>query len=493
MAAPATSNTTPSRRAAFAVLLLSGSNAFRLAVQFLLFPILARLLTPADYGLMGLAMPVVLFALTLGEGGMGPALLRAADPHGRVESTMFWTALAIGAICAGALLLLAPFLAAFLHNQRIAPVLIWLAPIMIFSALSSVPSVRVQRRGASWIFATGDVASALAGAAVAFVCALSGLGVWSLVAQQLVIWSVKLAVIFPLAGNRIAARPCPDALRYLLRNGTPLVGANLLNLFSISVDALLIGRILGITQLGFYVLAFQIVRIPEAVLNGPVFLTFLPAIVRLDMDRSAATAMFLQATRIMLSVSAPLMLGLTLTAGLAVPLLLGPRWHPAIPLLMLLAPPAIAQTFGWLARALLIGRGRTGLQLHLALLNAALTLAGVLGGMPFGIGGVAAGVGLSVLLGNLAYITAAMVELRLAPRLLAQAIGGPAAAACIMVLGITGLQRLLPSACPAIAALLLCISAGALLYCGAIKRLAPDVLEIGALLLTRRRQPALAE
>jgi PST family polysaccharide transporter len=493
LAAPAASTATPSRRAAFGVLLLSGSNAFRLAVQFLLFPILARLLTPADYGLMGLAMPVVLFALTLGEGGMGPALLRAADPDGRVESTMFWTALATGGICAGALLALAPFLALALHNPRIAPVLIWLAPIMILSALSSVPSVRIQRCGASWIFATGDVASALAGAAVAFACALGGLGVWSLVAQQLVIWSVKLAVIFPLAGNRIAARPCPDALRYLLRNGTPLVGANLLNLFSISVDALLIGRLLGVTQLGFYVLAFQIVRIPEAVLNGPVFLTFLPSIVRLDMDRGAASTMFLQAMRVMLSVSAPLMLGLTLTAGIAVPLLLGPRWHPAILLLMLLAPPAIAQTLGWLARALLIGRGRTGLQLRLALLNAALTLAGVLGGVPFGIGGVAAGVGLSVLLGNLSYIVAATVELRLAPHALAQAIGGPAAAAGIMVLGVTGLKLLLPPGCPAIGVLLFCIGAGALLYWGAVKRLAPDVLGMGATLLTRRRQPVLAE
>jgi PST family polysaccharide transporter len=462
-------------------------------VQFLIFPILARLLTPSDYGLMGLAMPVVLFALTLGEGGMGPALLRAADPHGRVESTMFWTALATGGICGGALLLLAPVLGMALNNPRIAPVLVWLAPIMILSALSSVPSVRIQRRGASWIFATGDVASAVAGAAVAFGCALSGFGVWSLVAQQLVIWSVKLAVLFPLAGNRIAARPCPDALRYLLRNGTPLVGANLLNLFSISVDALLIGRILGVTQLGFYVLAFQIVRIPEAILNGPVFLTFLPAIVRLDMDRAAATSMFLQAMRVMLSISAPLMLGLTLTAGVAVPLLLGARWHPAIMLLMLLAPPAIAQTLGWLARALLVGRGRSGLQLRLALLNAALTLAGVLGGVPFGIHGVAAGVGLSVILGNASYIGAAMLELRMEPGILLRATGAPVVATGLMVLGVVGLKLLLPPGCPALASLLLCISAGALLYVGAIWRLAPDVLGMGATLLWRRRQTAPAE
>jgi PST family polysaccharide transporter len=352
----------------------------------------------------------------------------------------------------------------------------WLAPIMILSALSSVPSVRIQRSGASWIFATGDIASSLTGAAAALGCALSGLGVWSLVVQQLVIWTVKLGVLFPLAGNRIAARPCPDALRYLLRHGTPLVGANLLNLFAISVDALLIGRFLGITQLGFYVLAFQIVRIPEAILNGPVFLAFLPAIVRLDMDRAAAAHLFLKAIRVMLTISAPLMLGLTLTAGLALPLLLGARWHPAILLLMLLAPPAIAQTLGWLARALLVGRGRSGLQLHLALLNAGLTVAGVLGGLPFGIRGIAVGVGLSVVLGNLAYIVAAMAELHLAPRLLARATQAPLAGAGLMVAGVALLRLLLPPSCPLLAALLLCAGLGVALYGSAIWLLAPDLL-----------------
>ena len=469
------------------VLLLSGSNAFRLAVQFIMFPVLARLLDPADYGLMGLAMPVVLFALTLGEGGMGPALLRAADPDGRVESTMFWTSLGIGLICGATLLGLAPLLGLALGDARITPVLLWLAPIMLLSALSSVPSVRIQRRGANWIFATGDVASSLTGAAAAFACAYNGWGVWSLVVQQLVIWTVKVSVIFPLSGNKVGGRLCPASLRYLLRHGTPLVGSNLLNLFSMSVDALLVGRILGVKELGYYVLAFQIVRIPEAILNGPVFLTFLPAIARLDTKSPAATTLLLQALRMMLAISAPLMLGLAATAGLALPLLLGTRWQPAVMLLMLLAPPAIAQTLGWLARALLIGRGRSSLQFRLSLLNAGLTLAGVLGGVAFGIDGVAAGIGISVILGNLAYLIAAMAELRLGVAQLGRAVGAPLIAAGFMVLGVAALRLLLAHAgCPAVAALLLSIGAGALLYGGAIWRLAPDLLGAGATLFWRR-------
>jgi PST family polysaccharide transporter len=160
-------------------------------VQLLVFPVLARLLAPADYGLIALAMPVVLFAYALGEGGMGPASLRAADPHGDVEATMFWTALAGGVGYAAILLAGAPLIAAAFSDANVAPVLMWLAPILVLSALCSVPPVRIQKSGTVWIFALGDVASTVAGAMVALGAAQAGCGVWSLVAQQLVIWTIK--------------------------------------------------------------------------------------------------------------------------------------------------------------------------------------------------------------------------------------------------------------------------------------------------------------
>jgi PST family polysaccharide transporter len=431
-------------------------------------------------------MPLVLFALTLGEGGMGPALLRAPDPHGDVEATMFWTALATGAVCASLILLGAPLLAALLGNARITPVLMWLAPVMLLSSLASVPSVRIQKRRATWIFALGDVASAISGAATALACAIAGWGVWSLVSQQLVVWSAKLAVLLLLAGARVPGRPNPAALGYLLRHGTPLVGSNLLNLFSISVDALITGRVLGVKQLGFYVLAFQIVRIPEAILNGPVFISFLPAVIRLEMDREAARKMLLNAMRMMLSIAAPLMLGLTLTAHLAVPLLLGPRWHSSIALLMFLAPPAILQTLGWLARALLVGRGRSGLQFRLALLNAVFTLAGVCAGVCFGIVGVAAGVGLAVAAGNLAYIIAAMLEVRLPAKMLGLAVAPILGALAVMTAGVTELHVLLTPGVGTPLLMLLEVGAGILCYAGTIWMLAPDIIGFGAALFWRR-------
>jgi PST family polysaccharide transporter len=479
----------PARKAVFGVLLLSGSNAFRLGVQFLLFPILARLLTPADYGIMALAMPVVLFAMTLGEGGMGPALVRSPDPDGSVEATMFWTALATGIGCASILLLAAPLIAGALSHAAIAPVLSWLAPIMVLSAMCSVPSARIQKRGATWIFALGDVASTVTGGAVALYGALTGWQVWSLVAQQLVLWIVKFAVLLGFAGSRGHGRPGREAFRYLWLHGPPLVGANLLTLFSASIDTMLIGRLLGVAPLGFYALAYQIVRIPEAVLTGPIYVSFLPAIARLDGDSPAAARLFLSTLRMMLGVAAPMMLGLTLTADLAVSLVLGPRWFGTAPLIMVLAPSAIVQTLGYLATALLIGRGRSGLQFRLALLNAFLTLAGVVAGSFFGIFGVAIGVAVAVAAGSMIALAAGMREVNISLRRLASALSPVLAAVAIMVCGTGGLRLLLPATLPVVPSLILVAGAGVLLYAGAMRLLAPETVTAA---LAPFRRPSLS-
>jgi PST family polysaccharide transporter len=468
------------------VLLLSGSSTLRLTLQFLLFPVLARLLSPAEFGMVALAMPVVLIVMTLAEGGMGPALVRASDPDGTVEATMFWTTMAQG--CALALLLFAaaPLIADALSHPEIAPILQWLSPTLVLGAVCGVPAARIQRSGATWIFAVGDVGAAVISTAVALYGALQGWGAWSLVAQQLVVWTIKAAVLASLAGLRIRARPERQALMHLLRHGAPMVGSNLLALFARSIDALLVGRLLGVEQLGVYTLAAQIIRIPEAVLVGPVFVSFLPAMVRLEADRAASSRAFATTLRLMLSVAAPLMLGLAVVADLAVQVVFGARWGGATIVLMLLAPAAVAQAVGWLSTAVLLARGRSGLHFRIALLGAGLTAVAVLGGTAFGLAGVAAGGAIAVIAANAVSLAAAMRELRLAPRALWAATWSPLSAAMMMAAGVVGLRSVLPPGLGPVVELALAVGVGTLFYVGLLAMLAPGTLAADARRLLRR-------
>lgn len=468
------------------VLLLSGSSTFRLTLQFMLFPVLARILSPADFGMVALAMPVVLIVMTLAEGGMGPALVRAPDPNGTVEATMFWATMAQAIVLALVLFASAPLIAAVLSHPEISPILQWLAPTLVLGALCGVPAARIQRGGATWIFAVGDVGAAVVSTAVALYGALQGWGAWSLVAQQLVVWTIKALVLVTLAGLRIRARPERQALDTLVRHGAPMVGSNLLTLFARSIDCLLVGRLLGVEQLGVYTLAAQIVRIPEAVLVGPVFVSFLPAMVRLEADRAAAARAFATTLRLMLNVAAPLMLGLAVVADLAVLTVLGARWGGATVVLMLLAPSAIAQAVGWLSTAVLLGRGRSGLHFRITMLGAGLTTVAVLAGTSFGLAGVAAGAAIATIAGNTVSLAAAMRELRLTPGDLLAATWPPLVAAAMMAAGVVALRSVLPPGLGTIPAMGIAVGAGVLLYGGLLALIAPATLVADARRLLRR-------
>nr|WP_232474573.1 oligosaccharide flippase family protein [Roseomonas rubea] len=476
------------RGLAFGVLALSAANAFRFIIQFLLFPVLARLLSPAEFGLVALAMPVVLVVMMMGEGGMGHAVVRASDPLGEVEATMFLTALANGTLLALFLFVAAPWIAYALSHEDITPLLRWLAPTLVLGALCSVPSARAQKAGTTWIFAVGEIAATTAGAAAALYGALDGWGAWSLVAQQLVFWTVKTITLLSLAGAVLRARPSCGALGYLLRHGTPMLGTNLLALVSRSADCLIVGRFLGAEQVGLYSLAVQIVRMPEAVLVGPAFVSFLPAIVRLEADRPAAARLFTTTIRMMLTLATPMMLGLALVADLAVALLLGPHWAGTTPVLMLLAPAATMQAIGWLSMAVLLGRGRSGLQFRVALIGTTLTLAGLLMGVGYGLTGVAAGIAAATVAGNGVYLATAMRELRLKPGELAAAIWPPLAAAVVMAGGVVALRSLLPGI-GAVPTMTLAIIGGALLYVGSLTVLAPGPLAADIRRFRRRADP----
>ena len=462
------------RKVAIGALLLSAANACRLALQFLMFPLLARLLEPADFGVMALAMPVALFALTIADGGLGPSLLRDPEDDGPVCATVGWTAITGGIAMTLLLMVAAVPIAAGLSHAEVAAVLAGLAPIVLLNAICTLPSVRVLRTGATWIFALGDIASAIAGIAVALYGALNGWAVWSLVAQQLALWIVKAGLLQALAGGRFRGRPSRTALVYLMGHGLPLVGANLLTLFAASIDNLLIGRLLGVAQLGVYALAYQIVRIPDAVLVSPLLVSFLPAVARLD-DRATA-AHLLDTWRVIFGLVAPLMLGLALVADQLVALLLGPRWFGAADLLRLLAPAAIAQAMGFVAVLLLLGRGRSGLRFAAAVMNAVLMAGGVLAGTPFGLVGIATGVALAACAGSATCMVVALREMDLGIGALLRVLWPGLAAVALMGSGVAATRALLPHGLPLLVALGISVGAGAAIYVTALQLLSPGAL-----------------
>ena len=469
------------RRASLGALALTGASAFRLSLQFVLLPILARLIGPADYGLVALAMPFILFANVLADGGMSNALGRRRDATRELESTVFWISAGLGLGFALMCAAIAWPMGELLRQPRLPLILAALSPILFMNGLTAASNGRIIREGRFAVFAAGDLISTLASAAVAVSAALGGLGAWSLVAQQLTLWICKLAWVSFAGGVRIALVFRWRQARDLARFGAHTIGATLADFVSRNVDNLIVGGVLGTTALGFYAMAYQLIRAPDMLVSGPLYLYVFTAVSRVAHEASPRALQDLAASALRLgaAVFAPLFCGLALTADLAVPMLLGEKWVGAVAPLQWLAGAGFFFCLCAIMATTLMGLGRTDLQLRLSLVLGGATIAIVAVAARFGVTAVSAGLAVGIGLVCALYVAGLARGLAMPPARLLAALGPAAAGSAAMAALLLGL-RLGLRGLPAGGELALLVAAGGLAYPAVVwglwrKRLAADL------------------
>jgi O-antigen/teichoic acid export membrane protein len=373
-------------RRALGALILSGSNIIRLGIQLAMLPILARLVGPSEYGIVALAVPLVLFCNMLADGGLGQALARRREVPPDLESTVFWLAGAIGAGLAAAACLLAWPAAALFKEPRLAMLIVALSPILVMSGFTAAANARVIREGRFGVFASGDLISVTVSSAAAVGAAVAGWGAWSLVAQQLALWTCKFLWVGSLSGVQVRRACRPALARDLLRFGRDTIGANVADFVTRNAANFLVGGALGSLALGWYAMAYQIARIPDLVISGPVGLYVFTAVARVaEEGRAAARDLGRATVRLAAAALAPIFCGLALVSDVAVDLVLGPKWSPAAPVLAVLCAAGFAFSLCYLIAALFMGLGRSELQLRLAILAGIATAVGVALAAPHGL------------------------------------------------------------------------------------------------------------
>jgi len=336
-------------------------------------------------------MPVVFFAMLLSGGGLGAGLVRRAGTDQDAESTVFWFSLALGFGLAACLLVLSEPLSIMLDEPRVAALLCAISPIVILSSLCTVPQARLTRDGQLMAFAASDLASALGGMAIAFFGAWQGWGPWSLIAQQLVLWVIKFVMVFKASRLRVRFVLAMPELLAMVRFGSNVMGANLVDFCTRNVDIYVIHMSSGIRDLGYYSIAMQIVRMPDTVLTGPIFTMLFPVLARASHDHARMKHVYLGGLRAVVLMVVPTMVGLAAIGPLLVQSVLGSQWTLAGTLLAVLMPVGLAKCMFAVNSALFLGAGRSDMTFRFQLAVAAALLAGIAVGALFGVMGVAVG------------------------------------------------------------------------------------------------------
>jgi PST family polysaccharide transporter len=440
------------------------ASALRVAVQIAILPIVGRILGPHAYGQIALVSPFIFFSLLLAESGLGICIVRAHELSKALEGTVFCFSVGVSLILIGIFALLAHPLGHLLNEASFPALLMGMSSIMFLASLNVVPAsllLRAKRYG--WM-AVSDIASA-AGGIVALVSGiLLNWGVWSLVAQQIGFWVCKVMVVIIAAQWRPRFIFRWELFRQNINMGSNLTGSAVLSFIARNLDNILIGTFMGSEMLGYYALAFQIVGLPQMVLSGSVYYMIFSKTSEAQRIGQSSSVHFLKILRGVFLLSAPIMIGLAVTAPLSIPILLGDKWGTTIPLLVLLVPLGLCQTANNAADGVLIGLGRADIGFKLNLLSSTATIIAILIGVIFNSKAVAIGVSATALLGTFLILSAVAKECKIRISRIADAVTIPLISALLMGCVVIIAQRYLTGIFPSIMRLIISILIGAGTY-----------------------------
>jgi O-antigen/teichoic acid export membrane protein len=351
--------------------------------------VLARLLTPEDFGVVGFATLAVAYLAVMKDLGLGGALIQRKDDVDESAETVFAFNLITGAFLTAVCFFSAPLVAGFFREPVVVPLLRVLSLTFILEALGSVQLVLLRKNMDFRRKLIPDVGRSIVKGAVSIAGAAAGLGVWALVWGQLagVIASVALAwTVFPW---RPRVRIHRRLVRPLARFGGPLIVTDIQYAIWSNLDYLVVGRLLGDVALGVYTLAY---RLPELliqsvwrVLGGAIF----PLFSKLQDQPALLRRGFLATIKYTQVLVVPMCVGLFITAEPAVKAIFGEQWNPAIPVLQVMCVFSLLGSIGVNAGDVYKALGRPAVLAKLAAFELMVLIPALMFGARYGIVGVA--------------------------------------------------------------------------------------------------------
>jgi O-antigen/teichoic acid export membrane protein len=377
--------------------LLGVGNVTKILIQVVSVPVLARILGPDVYGLIAFSTALVMFCGLLSETGISGAIGRGFATSIESESTVFWLSLASGVAVSALLDILSWAFLPKADAGRILPIILALNPVVLFSAITSLPNGLALREQKFWAFAVAEIMSVIAGAVVAWTLALNGFGVWSLVAQINLIFALKFIVVSTVTTPKVYFYFDLKSIRGVVTYGVNAVLSNLATFIGRSVDNVIVAGALGARSLGYYAMGFQLVTMPSGVLTSPINGALFPLIGRNSGRPEHVSSLFLASLSFVYLVVFPIFMGLALVSDLIVGVFFGSKWTPSIPVIRYLCAYACIDAINGTVSTALLAVGLSRQQLVLSACTAVATLIGVLIGVQFGAVGVSIAMGAAVL------------------------------------------------------------------------------------------------
>ena len=411
--------------------------------------VLARLLTPADFGLVAMVTALTGFVAMFKDAGLSLATVQRNEINHAQVSTLFWINVAASVALMLVLATLAPAIAWFYGRPELVYVTLAIAATFVLGGLTPQHAALLKRQMRFTALAAKEITAMACGMVVGMTLAWLGARHWALVAMGATSSLVAAVMVWGLTGWVPGLPRRGTGIRPMLRFGGNLTAAKFVNHFSRNADNILIGWFWGAGALGLYHKAYALMALPINKIFEPLGNVTVPALSRLQNDPARYRQYYFKAVNSVAWLTMPLVALLAAAAGPIILLVLGAQWEGAIPIFQILAVASVFRPIYSSVRWIFYSTGNGGGLLRLRCALAPLFFGCFVLGLPYGPAGVAAAYTIGFLLAFPFVLGYAFRGTRLTLTGLAAALWCPAVTALGMAAGAWGVGALAPAPDPA--------------------------------------------
>jgi O-antigen/teichoic acid export membrane protein len=393
--------------------------------------VLARLLTPTDFGLIGMVTVVINFIALFKDAGLSTATIQNSKIDSRQISTLFWINAGISLSLALIILLSSPLIAIFYKKPELTAVTAILSIEFLVQGTIIQHRALLQRHLKFTALAIIDIISQLSMIAVAIVMAALGFRYWALVGGTLAsTFTLILLTVYscPWSPSKMHKG---TGVRNMLKFGGRLTLSNFVHYLSRNTDNLLIGRIIGAESLGLYSKSFSLLMTPLNQIRTPLTTLSLPVLSSLKNHTERYRSYFRQLLDISISLALPISIYCFLEGDFLIRILLGPKWMSAVPVFKILSVAGVFVALSAAPGLVMLSHGYAKRHLHLTIITATIVAVSFIIGVRFGINGVAFGYTIANFLIMIPLISFAFKGTPITIRLVLDAMIGPLFASII--------------------------------------------------------------
>lgn len=313
-----------------------------LIIAFVANMILARVLTPEDFGCIAMLAIFIVIADTFVDSGLGSAIIQKKEISGKDLSTVFYFNIFLAVVLYLLLFFLAPIVAEFYKIKLLCDVLRIEGLLLIINSLSVVQTALLRKELRFKELATAILIGNIVAVAGTIVMAYHGFGVWALVLQQLIAAFIRMFGLWFLS----SWKPIPSfsfiSFRQLFGFGSFIFLSNLINNVGNNIQGLIIGRAFNAGILGYYSQAKKLEEIVSTSVSGILDQVTYPALAKKQEDKVGMVNIIRKMIKLIAFISFPIMIFFIVTGHLIIPLCYGPNWLESVPMFQILCVAGIA-------------------------------------------------------------------------------------------------------------------------------------------------------